>query len=306
MFIEEYLQDVRAAKYTPAAWARYVSRTWLRGRADVSANPGAARSVLVLGLVFFALTFAGCVLLGMSHAVDTARRVLVATGLWLIPLTAGLVLHVGLLRNREGYSLSAINPATVLTIARLAVVPALCFTLVEGHAQAAFWIFIAAMASDVLDGWLARSMRQETGLGKILDPITDIVFGLALFLAMRAAGLVTAVAAALAVLRYGGFLAGGLFLYVTHGPVRINSTLPGKIGGLLMGVIIGFLLLGPAYGAGRFGSVLTPLARDAVVVMLAAGVLHGAVLGWHNWKHAEDTPEKVIRARFGGGGRANP
>ena len=243
--------------------------------------------------------------LGLSSAVDTARRVLVWTGLWLVPITTGLVLHVGLLRDREGYSLSAINPATALTAARLAVVPALCFTLIEGHAQAAFWIFIAAMASDVLDGWLARAMGQETGLGAVLDPITDIVFGLALFLAMRAAGLVSSLAAGIAVLRYGGLLAGGTFLYVTHGPVRINSTLPGKIGGLLLGVIVGFLLLGPAYGAGRFGPVLTPLARDAVVVLLAAGVLHGAVLGWHNWRHAEEAPEKVIRGvRFGG--RASP
>lgn len=300
MFIEEYLKDLRAERYTPPAWARYVSRTWARGRSDVSANPGAARSILVLGLLFFALTFAGCVVLGMSEAVGTARRVLVWTGLWLVPLTVGLVLHVGLLRNREGYSLSAINLATGLTVARLAAVPALCFTMVEGHMQAAFWIFIGAMASDVLDGWAARAMRQETGLGKVLDPITDIVFGLALFLSMGAAGLISPLAAWLAVLRYGGFVAGGIFLYVTHGPVRINSTLPGKIGGLLLGVITGFLLLGPAYGAGILGPVLTPLARDAVVVLMAAGVLHGAALGWHNWKDVEAS-EKVIRGvRFGG------
>jgi hypothetical protein len=117
---------------------------------------------------------------------------------------------------------------------------------------------------------------------------------------MGAAGLVSGLAAALALLRYGGFLVGGVLLYVTHGPVRINSTLPGKIGGLLLGIIVGFLLLGPAYGAGRFGAVLTPLARDAAVVLLAAGVLHGAVLGWYNWKHAEAAHEKVIRGvRFG-------
>jgi phosphatidylglycerophosphate synthase len=300
VFIENDLQELRAQSYTPKAWARYISKAWLRGRNDVSANPGAARSILVLGLILFALTFAGCVLLGMQ-AVGTARHVLVWTGLWLVPLTVGLVLHVGLLRTREGYSLSAINLATALTVARLASVPALCFTLIEGRERAAFWIFIAAMATDVLDGWAARSMRQETGLGTVLDPITDIVFGLALFLAMRAAGLVSELAAALALLRYGGFLVGGVFLYVTHGPVRINSTLPGKIGGLLLGTIVGFLLLGPAYGAGRLGPVLTPLARDAVVVLLAAGVLHGAVLGWHNWKHAEAVYEKVIRGvRFGG------
>jgi len=299
VFIEPYLQDLREKKYSLAAWGRYASRAWLRGRQDVSANPGAARSILVLGLILFALTFAGCVLLGMG-AVRTARHVLVWTGLWLAPLTASLVLHVGLLKTREGYSLSAVNLATALTIARLASVPAFCLTLLDGHPRAAFWIFIAAMASDVLDGWAARSMRQETGLGAVLDPITDIIFGLALFLSMRAAGLVSPLAATLAVLRYGGFLAGGVFLYVTHGPVRINSTLPGKISGLILGTIVGFLLLGPAYGAGRFGPVLTPLARDAAVVLLAAGVLHGAVLGWHNWKHVEEAYEKVIRGvRFG-------
>jgi hypothetical protein len=68
-----------------------------------------------------------------------------------------------------------------------------------------------------------------------------------------------------------------------------------------MGVLAGFLLLGPSYGAGRLGPILTPLAQDGAGVLLAAGVLHGAFLAWHNKRAVLDAEaEKVIRdVRFG-------
>jgi len=301
MFIEEYLKDLRAQRFRPDALARYVSRAWQRGKSDIAANPGASRSIVVLGLALFGAAFAGCVALALSSDLVTARRVLLWSGLWLLPLTAGLLLHVGLLRDRDGYSLSAVNLPTALTAARLAVVPALAVTLLTHHWRAAFWIFIAAMWSDVLDGWLARRLRQETRLGTIFDPVTDIIFGLALFLSLGAVHLVGPWVVALAVFRFGGLLVGGAILNVFYGPVRVNSTLPGKVSGFIMGVLLGFLLLGPSYGAGRLGPILTPLAQDGAGVLLAGGVVHGAFLAWHNRRAiAEAQAEKVIRdVRFG-------
>jgi hypothetical protein len=111
-------------------------------------------------------------------------------------------------------------------------------------------------------------------------------------------------AAALASIRYGGLLVGGAYLYVAHGPVRINSTLPGKISGLITAVLMGFILLGRSYGAGSLGPVLTPLAQDGLVVLLAGGVVHGAIMGWYNLRHAHaeaGAADRVIRGvRFGG------
>lgn len=39
--------------------------------------------------------------------------------------------------------------------------------------EAAFWIFIVAALTDILDGYLARRHNQVTSFGRILDPFVD-------------------------------------------------------------------------------------------------------------------------------------
>ena len=39
--------------------------------------------------------------------------------------------------------------------------------------QAAFWLFIVAGISDILDGYLARKHNQITSFGRVLDPFVD-------------------------------------------------------------------------------------------------------------------------------------
>jgi CDP-diacylglycerol---glycerol-3-phosphate 3-phosphatidyltransferase len=40
---------------------------------------------------------------------------------------------------------------------------------------ASFWVFLVAALSDILDGFLARSLNQETAFGRVLDPVVDKV-----------------------------------------------------------------------------------------------------------------------------------
>ncbi len=44
--------------------------------------------------------------------------------------------------------------------------------------QLAFWGYLAAAASDSLDGWLARRYRAVTALGRVADPVVDKVLTL--------------------------------------------------------------------------------------------------------------------------------
>lgn len=41
--------------------------------------------------------------------------------------------------------------------------------------EVCFWVFLIAALADVLDGWLARRMRQETSFGRVVDPVVDKV-----------------------------------------------------------------------------------------------------------------------------------
>jgi CDP-diacylglycerol---glycerol-3-phosphate 3-phosphatidyltransferase len=64
----------------------------------------------------------------------------------------------------------------ILTLARIGLAPVIALLpFIEGYwpKVIAFVIFVAAAASDVIDGYLARRSRQETDLGKLLDPAAD-------------------------------------------------------------------------------------------------------------------------------------
>jgi CDP-diacylglycerol--glycerol-3-phosphate 3-phosphatidyltransferase len=74
---------------------------------------------------------------------------------------------------------SAWNIANAFTIARLLLVPVFAWLLLRGGGQdsagrvAAFVIFAVAVATDRIDGDLARRRGLVTDFGKIADPIAD-------------------------------------------------------------------------------------------------------------------------------------
>lgn len=77
------------------------------------------------------------------------------------------------------------NPANAITLVRILLIPvfiglALYYgksvesgSPVEGYRWAAVAVFLAASASDWLDGWVARRFNMESRLGSMLDPIAD-------------------------------------------------------------------------------------------------------------------------------------
>lgn len=75
------------------------------------------------------------------------------------------------------------NLPNQITVARffLAII---CLVLLAGYEEGrraeqlwmldtAFWVFIIAAISDILDGYLARRQNQVTSFGRILDPFVD-------------------------------------------------------------------------------------------------------------------------------------
>jgi CDP-diacylglycerol---glycerol-3-phosphate 3-phosphatidyltransferase len=68
--------------------------------------------------------------------------------------------------------------ADQLTVARVVAAPFVVILFIwdfPGHDYWATGLFIAAMATDQFDGWLARRQGRTTPLGSLLDPIADKV-----------------------------------------------------------------------------------------------------------------------------------
>src|SRR2546426_71125 len=64
----------------------------------------------------------------------------------------------------------------ILTLARICLTPVIALLpFIEGYwpKVIAFLIFLAASASDVVDGYLARRRNQVSELGQLLDPVAD-------------------------------------------------------------------------------------------------------------------------------------
>jgi CDP-diacylglycerol--glycerol-3-phosphate 3-phosphatidyltransferase len=80
-----------------------------------------------------------------------------------------------------------VNLPNALTVARIALTPPVALLPFVGTPSArvaAFGLFVAAGLTDYLDGRLARSRRDVTDLGKILDPLADKLLLLGTFVPM--------------------------------------------------------------------------------------------------------------------------
>lgn len=66
-----------------------------------------------------------------------------------------------------------LNLANRITIARIICVPFFIAATVYAKHELALAIFIIAVISDGLDGFIARALQQKTMLGTILDPVAD-------------------------------------------------------------------------------------------------------------------------------------
>ncbi len=69
-----------------------------------------------------------------------------------------------------------LNLATILTISRIIFIPLIAFFFIYSSGEyrnLAAYIFLIALITDYLDGYIARNYNQTTAFGAFLDPIAD-------------------------------------------------------------------------------------------------------------------------------------
>ncbi|MDE3223619.1 MAG: CDP-alcohol phosphatidyltransferase family protein [Acidobacteriota bacterium] len=79
--------------------------------------------------------------------------------------------------------------ANLVTVIRLGLIPVFFWLLFgTGHRALAAWLLGVLGATDWIDGFLARRLRQVSNVGKILDPVADRVLVISGLLGVAAAG----------------------------------------------------------------------------------------------------------------------
>ena len=129
------------------------------------------------------------------------------------------------------------NLPNVLTVLRIIGVPVFLWVLLQDGGESSYWrwwsfaVFALLMATDKLDGHLARSRNLITDFGKIADPIADKALMLAALVGLNIIGLLPWWITAIIVVREGGITIWRMFA------LRQGRVVPASKGGKLKTVM---------------------------------------------------------------------
>lgn len=127
-----------------------------------------------------------------------------------------------------------LNAPNVLTLARVAMIPAFLIILTPGVVSdqgaariAALAIFIVASLTDLIDGYIARRFDKITTFGKFADPLADKLLVSSALIVLTGLGDLPAWVSALIISRE--FIVTGLRLVAVGKGVVISASIWGKL-----------------------------------------------------------------------------
>jgi CDP-diacylglycerol---glycerol-3-phosphate 3-phosphatidyltransferase len=157
-------------------------------------------------------------------------------------------------------------PANLLTLARLLLLPAaIHYMRREDGRWRALGIFGGAMATDMLDGPVARMRREVSPLGQVLDPIADKLMIDTAAITLSQTRAFPWWATSLLLARDFAILLGSLFVYRRRAQISVADPAGKATTVALAGAMILYLADGPRSGKPALYVALLPFAASLVV-----------------------------------------
>jgi cardiolipin synthase (CMP-forming) len=154
-----------------------------------------------------------------------------------------------------------------ISLGRVVLTPVFFLLIVDPDTTTlGLWVFAAVIATDWVDGTIARRTGQVSELGKILDPVADRLALAAGIVALAVRGVLPVWAAALILLRDAVVIGAGLVVLVRR-HVRIDVRWIGKVATFSLMVAV------PAIAWGELGSPLAAAATAVGWVCFAVGIV---------------------------------
>jgi cardiolipin synthase len=152
----------------------------------------------------------------------------------------------------------------LITGLRLVLAIPLGWLILRGDYTWALVLGTVAGLSDALDGFAARTLRVESRLGAMLDPIADKTLILVAFVTLACAGLLPVWLAVLVILRDLVIVGGALTYHALFRDLEVRPTLLSKVN---MALQIGYCVLVLLAAAGAWQ---TPALLEAGAWLVAA------------------------------------
>ncbi|XP_028846087.1 cardiolipin synthase (CMP-forming) [Denticeps clupeoides] len=158
------------------------------------------------------------------------------------------------------------NPWTIpnfLCMGRIVLAPVLGYLIMEKYFQLSLGLFVLAGATDLLDGWIARSWPgQKSALGSALDPLADKILVSVLYVSLTCANLIPTPLTALVIARDVALIAA--VFYVRYKTVPPPVTLS--------------KFFNPCYATAQLKPTLISKVNTAIQLLLVAASLASPVL----------------------------
>ena len=136
----------------------------------------------------------------------------------------------------------------LICLVRIALIWPIAAALAAGEQLAAVSLFVAAGASDGLDGYLAKRFNWTSALGKVLDPLADKLLLVTLFIETAWLGLIPWWLSAAVVARDVLIGLGALVYRLWFGPLRGRPTVLSKINTAVQLLYLLLVMLNAAWG----------------------------------------------------------
>jgi CDP-diacylglycerol--glycerol-3-phosphate 3-phosphatidyltransferase len=184
----------------------------------------------------------------------------------------------GIDKQRTGGYVASVTIPNQITLARILATPLfMVFLYAEGTVFKilAFAIFALAALSDAVDGYLARTLRQETAFGAFADPIADKLLVAAAFVSLVELGELRAWPVVTILGRE--FLVTGLRVLAMAEGLAIRSSILGKLKTFSHIGLVLFILATRYFGLGPWGHQL----KEAFLYLaVALAIISGVEYFW--------------------------
>ncbi len=136
----------------------------------------------------------------------------------------------------------------LISIIRLAMVPFIVWTLLDGQTMLAFSLFVVVGISDGVDGFIARKFNQQSELGAYLDPLADKTLLMTMFVALGYMEAIPLWLVVIVLTRDVLILAGVMVAFVLGDPIEIKPLFVSKANTAVQIVLVALALSMPAFG----------------------------------------------------------
>jgi cardiolipin synthase len=167
-----------------------------------------------------------------------------------------------------------------LTLLRLIFIPFVAIAILDRRYRLALVLFVLAGASDLLDGLLARWLKQRTVLGQYLDPIADKLLLSTLFLVLSSVHRIPWPVTVLVFTRDVSILAVSVVLYITGAMRDLAPSLFGKANTAAQLLTIFVVLLHLAYGGFWLDAARQVCFWITMTFTLLSGIHYILRVGW--------------------------